>query len=86
MSEEDTFPVQDNDVLDTLVDHILSYLGHCQASSSVHKVLTHCPFTMIFDMQLSKHCTKLISKALAIWNTRRCLEIQMLCVPSKHLL
>jgi len=59
MSEEDTFPVQDYDVLDNLVDHILSLLGHFQASSSGHKLLPHCPFTMIFAMQLSKHCTKL---------------------------
>jgi len=35
--EEDAVPVQDDDMFDTVIDHILSLLGHTQTSSSVRK-------------------------------------------------
>jgi len=38
-------PVRDNDVFDTLANHILAILRHGQSSRPVHKVLAHCEYT-----------------------------------------
>ena len=59
--------------------------------SHVRKALAHCGCTtyasfLVFIVPISKQSTMLSTKAYTMWNTRWCMDMQMLYLPHKVLL